>query len=156
MTKNSEITFLRTYKDSIYYFNILDRNMGYCLRWCMRSGRNNRVSEKWLKLTFDQKFKKILLLAKKASSEAAFEVWSQKMEECRRMRNIIVHGHWEWKDFLERPIHYHAPEPFNQEGNFTVEEFQDQLSLLHEASELFSKLRTVLEEAADQEAQHVA
>jgi hypothetical protein len=156
MTKNSEITFLRTYKDLIYYFNMLDRNMGYCLQLCMRSGRNSRASGKWLKLTFDQKLKKILLLAKQASSESVFEVWSQKMEECRRMRNIIVHGHWEWKDFLERPIHYDASQPFNQEGSLTVEEFQDQLSLLHEASELFSKLRPVLEKVVDHDTQHVA
>jgi hypothetical protein len=153
MTKDSEITFLRAYKDSIYFFNMLDRNMGYCLRWCMRSGRNNHASKKWLEVTFNQKFKKIQFLAKEASSEALFEEWSQKMEECRRMRNIIVHGHWEWKDFLERPIHYHAPEPFNQEGSFTVEEFQDQLSLLHETSKMFSKLRPVLEKIADQETQ---
>jgi hypothetical protein len=153
MTKDSEIMFLRAYKDFIYYFNMLDRNMGYCLRWCMCSGQNNRTSQNWLEVTFSRKFKKILFLAKEASSETLFDSWTRKMEACRRMRNIIVHGHWEWKNFLDRPIHYHAPEPFNQEGSFTVEEFQDQLSLLLETSELFSRLRPVLEKVADQEAQ---
>jgi hypothetical protein len=130
MTEHKEIVFLRTYKDFIYKFNMLDRNMAYFLRDCMRSVQGNSSTDKWHKVTFDQKLKKLLSIANKSIPERQYKILSQKLEECRLLRNVVVHGHWEWREFLDEPILYHTPEPFNQEGSLTVKAFQDKLSFL--------------------------
>lgn len=64
MAEESEIVFLRTYKDFIYAFNMLDRNMAYFLRHCLKGKSKDRVGNKWLKVSFDQKSKKIQKIAK--------------------------------------------------------------------------------------------
>ena len=74
-----------------------------------------------------------------------YDDFSSKIEECRRMRNVIVHGNWEWRGFLDSLILYHAPEPFNQQGSLKVREFQEQLCFLEKTMELFSNLRPVIE-----------
>ena len=145
MIEDSEIVFLRTYKDFIYYFNMLESNMAYCLRYCFRVKQENNSVEKWHKASFDQKLKKISMIAKKNIPKEQYETLFQKLGECRQLRNVVVHGHWEWKDFLDEPIHYHAPEPFNKNGSLTVKAFQEHLSFLKETFQFFMDLRPAIE-----------
>ena len=109
MNTENEIIFLRTYKDFIYYFNMLERNIGYCLRYCLKQSCNENP-DKWLSVSFNSKVKKILSLAKEVGVEDKFSEWSSDINTCRHLRNIISHGNWEWIAFLEKPIQYHAPE----------------------------------------------
>ncbi len=144
MNIENEIIFLRTYKDFIYYFNMLERNIGYCLRYCLKSSCNE-TPDKWLSVSFNSKVKKILSLAEEVGVGDNFSAWSSDINICRHLRNIISHGNWEWRDFLEKPIQYHAPEIENGKGEFTTAEFKSKLTFLKEVSETFSKIRTPLE-----------
>jgi hypothetical protein len=107
-------------------------------------------------VTFDQKLKKLLSIANKSIPERQYKILSQKLEECRLLRNVVVHGHWEWREFLDEPILYHTPEPFNQEGSLTVKAFQDKLSFLEEASRLFQDLRPSMKASLCQKTQPLA
>ncbi len=142
----NEIIFLRTYKDFIYYFNMLEHNVGYCLRNCMKL-RGNIHPDRWLSVSFDSKVKRICKLAKEYGIDDKFSAWSSDIEECRHLRNIIAHGSWEWKEFLDKPIQFHAPEIESGRGQFTNDEFRSKLTFLKKVSETFRKIRTLLETA---------
>ncbi len=146
MNSENEIIFLRTYKDFIFYFNMLERNIGYCLSCCLKS-YGNKNSDKWLVTSFDSKVKRILKLAKRMGVDEKFCTWNSDIEECRHLRNIIVHGNWEWHEFSDKPIRFHAPEIENGKGEFTNDEFKSKLNFLKIASETFAKIRTQLETA---------
>ena len=152
MDTENEIIFLRTYKDFIYYFNMLERNIGYCLRYCMKS-RGNVNSGKWLSASFDSKVKRILRLAKESGVDDKFSAWSSDIEECRHLRNIVTHGNWEWREFLDKPILFHAPEIEEGKGQFTNDEFKSKLTFLIKVSDTFRKIRTPLEAACEKQAQ---
>jgi hypothetical protein len=124
---------------------MLDRNMAYCLRYINRQSPENSNFEKWLKMTFDQKFKKLFSIAKDKIHQKKLNEFSKRMEACRNWRNVVVHAEWDWKEWLSPPIHYHAPEPFNQKGSLSVKEFQDKLFYLNETAEFFRALRPFLE-----------
>lgn len=156
MAEESEIVFLRTYKNFIYTFNLLERNMAYFLHHCLKGKCKAGGGNIWLKVTFDQKSKKIQKIAKGIVSETIYDNFSGKIEKCRHMRNAIVHGNWEWKSFLSSPIHYHAPEPFNEKGSLNVEEFKDQLRYLEGTVELFRDLRAIIEKGLLKNSQHIA
>lgn len=155
MSTDDEITFLRTYKDFIYYFNMLDRNIGFCLRRCMTL-RGTRNAERWLSVSFDSKVKQLLRLAKECGVADAFASWSSDLEKCRHLRNIVAHGNWEWHEFIDKPIQYHAPEIDDGEGSFTNDEFTARLIFLIGVSETFQKARTLVEAACDKMAHHQA
>ncbi len=144
MNTEEEISFLRAYKDFIYYFNMLERNIGYCLRYCL-SKNGNRNPEKWLSASFDSKLKKVMALAKQHGVSEAFSDWHTEIQACRHLRNIISHGSWEWKGWLPEPIYFHAPEIENGEGQFTTEEFQHKLVYLKDVAKKFGTIRTILE-----------
>jgi hypothetical protein len=152
MNTENEIIFLRTYKDFIYYFNMLERNIRYCLRYCLKQSCNENP-DKWLSVSFNSKVKKILSLAKEVGVEDKFSEWSSDINTCRHLRNIISHGNWEWKAFLEKPIQYHAPEIENGQGEFTTAEFKSKLTFLIKVSETFSEIRTPLEIECQKKAQ---
>jgi len=151
MNDEGEIEFLRTYKDFIYYFNMLERNIGYCLRNCStKEGSQN--PKRWLSASFDSKIKKVMSLAKKYGIHKSFSEWHAQVEECRNFRNIISHGEWDWKWWLSKPIHFHAPEIENGKGAFTTEEFQEKLVSLKKISKVFSTISTPLCFAVEKEA----
>ena len=152
MKKDNEIDFLRVYKDFIYYFNMLERNIGYCLRICLKS-HNNTNSTKWLNANFDSKVKRILRLAKEVGVDDKFSVWSSDINECRHLRNIVTHGQWEWREHLEKPILFHAPEINNGQGEFTITEFESKLTFLKVVSDTFREIRTPLEIACHEKVQ---
>jgi hypothetical protein len=144
LAENTEITFLKTYKDFIFNFNMLDANIAYCLRTCNRQSQDNSF-EKWFKMTFDKKLKKLLNIAKGKIPQKEFNEFSNRMEKCRKWRNLVVHASWEWKGSFDSPIYYCAREPFNQEGDLSVQEFQDKLFFLDKTAKLFSELRPQLQ-----------
>ena len=153
MNTENEITFLRTYKDFIYYFNMLERNIGYCLRYCMTAfGTMN--PDRWLSASFDSKVKRLLALAQETGVADTFSAWSSDLDDCRHLRNVVAHGNWEWMEFLDAPIQYHAPEIEDAKGGFTNEEFQSKLTVLIGVSETFQKTRAQLEAACEKQAQH--
>ncbi|MDT8389282.1 MAG: hypothetical protein RRC34_02100 [Lentisphaeria bacterium] len=146
MNTEGEIEFLRAYKDFVYYFNMLERNIGYCLRFC--SGKEgNQNPEKWHSANFDAKVKKVIALAKKYGVYEAFTGWHREIKKCRHLRNIVSHGSWEWKWWLPKPIFFHAPEFEDGKGEFTVEEFQERLSHLRNVPDVFRAIRSRLESA---------
>lgn len=119
--------------------------MAYFLSHCLKGKTKDVIGNNWLKVSFDQKSKKILKIAEGIVSETIYENFTNKIEKCRHMRNAIVHGSWEWKGFLSSPIHYHAPEPFNEQGSLSVEEFKEKLHFLVDAMELFNNLKLIIE-----------
>ena len=146
MKTENEIDFLRTYKDFIYFFNMLERNLGSSLRFCART-TGHKTPEKWHTANFEKKIKKFMSLAKSNDLGAEFEDWHTKVQKCRHLRNIIAHGEWLWREWLEKPILYHAPDFPNGEGSFTTQEFMEKLNFLKEVLESFQELRTPLEQA---------
>ena len=86
MNTEKEIDFLRTYKDFIYYFNLLDSNIGLSIRYCLALTKPEE-SEKWLTKSFDKKITKVLSLAKEGGLDAEFKEWHINVEECRILRN---------------------------------------------------------------------
>src|SRR5688572_3946564 len=56
--ERAELLFLRSYKDAIMYFNMLDRNLAYCLRWASKVDGSNVDIVAILALSFDRKLKK--------------------------------------------------------------------------------------------------
>lgn len=146
MNTENEIDFLRTYKDFIYFFNMLERNLGYSLRFCAQA-TGHETPEKWHSASFEKKIKKVMALAKSNDLGKSFDDWHAKVQKCRHLRNIIAHGEWEWKEWLEKPIHYHAPDFPDGKGSFTTNEFVEKLNFLKEVLESFQELRTPLEQA---------
>lgn len=149
MKKDNEIDFLRTYKNFIYYFNMLERNIGYCLRYCLKP--HNMNSDKWIYVSFDSKIKRILSLAKKVGVDDKFSQWKLDINECRHLRNIVTHGRWEWREFSNKPIQFNAPEINNGKGEFTNTEFESKLTFLKAVSHTFSEIRALLEIAYQKE-----
>jgi len=88
-------------------------------------------------------------LATVVGVESTFSSWNSDIQTCRQLRNIITHGNWEWHQFLDKPIQYHAPEIENNKGEFTVEEFSAQLIFLQEVSDTFREIRKILEIACE-------
>lgn len=154
MNIKGEIEFLRTYKDFIYHFNMLERNIGYSLRHCS-SKKGNQNPEKWHSATFDSKVKKIISLATEHGIYDVFSDWHAQVQECRHLRNIISHGSWEWHWSHQEPIHFHAPEIEDGEGRFTTKEFQERFIYLKQVAETFGTIRTPLEIAVEKAAQPV-
>ncbi|WP_269527235.1 hypothetical protein [Coraliomargarita parva] len=155
MNTKGEIEFLRTYKDFIYHFNLLDRNMGYCLRYCLQRN-GNESPEKWLSQSFDSKRKRILGLADEHDLNETFSEWNSRLEGIRHFRNIISHGAWEWKRWLSEPIHYHAPEIENGKGTLSLDAFEDKFFELKKCADEFSDIRTSLEISVEKMTQQPA
>ena len=138
----SELHFLRTYKEFIFVFNMFERNIGYCLRHCVQ----NRNPKKWLEVSFDAKVKKLMLLVASVNLTEKFSGLHEDLEKCRRLRNVLVHGEWRWKENQPKPIHYHCPEIENEEGYISNSEFDTRLVFLKSVFDNFDRLRDQLEQ----------
>lgn len=152
MSSKGEITFLRTYKDYICQFNMLERNIGYCLRYSLKR-KGNATQEKWLSASFDSKVKRIIALAEELKLQGVFHPWHQEVKTIRVFRNIISHGDCDWQDWLPKPIRFHAPEIKNGECELTIEEFKQKLHQLQNVSNVFSEIRKSLELAIEKNTQ---
>ena len=152
MTNDSELEYLRIYQAHIYIFNLLDHNMALCLWYCHRKRPDPPPIDHWVGLPFAEKRKKLLRMAETALSPDDYAELSTRLDECRVWRNVVVHAHWEWMGSMEKPIRYHASEPFDQKGQFTVDEFRERLPSMEETFTLFQRLRKGIERAEDERA----
>lgn len=138
---NNEITFLRLYKYGITQFNMLERNMAYC-QWhadpsSLHQDRLKQIHE----YSFSEKLQKVRALLSAKAKLAPYELFLNQAEQCRLFRNKLVHGHWEFRWFLEEPIRFHVPAPFEEGGSMTLENFAEKIRCIEETGALFSKLR---------------
>jgi hypothetical protein len=152
MNPEKEIDFLRTYKDFIYYFNMLEQNIGYCLQTTSKMIKQKNPNI-WLTCSFDRKIKRLIKLAGMYNLETLFHEWHLKVQECRHLKNIIAYGRWEWSESNDKPIGYHATEIKNGKGSFTTNEFRVKLKFLQEIFKSFHAIRTPLELACSKSAQ---
>lgn len=137
----SELRFLRQYKDAILHFNLLDRNLAYCLAWATRPMNAGPDFAKAFCLSYDRKLRRIASLIKSRNHEEAYRDFSSLAEQCRLLRNRLVHGRWEFKAWLEKPISFHIAEPFEESGRLTQEEFAAQTRIFRKAVNLFNRRR---------------
>lgn len=135
--EESEIQFLRTYKDYIYLFNMLERNIVYCLWHANRGSDVDRFS----KYSFDEKARRLERLVKANGLEEPFGGWLASVERCRKTRNRIVHGSWEFRQWLDKPIRFHIPAPVEEQGELSMGEFVEELEALKKTANEFSRLR---------------
>ncbi len=103
-SETQETMFLRSYKDAIMLFNMLERNMASCLRAASaRTGVDGDIA-RILEFPYDKKLRKIKVLISKSGFDAQYESFLALAEKCRLFRNRLVHGHWEFVEFLEAPV----------------------------------------------------
>src|SRR6266540_1347197 len=123
LSKSPELVFLRGYRDAITHFNMLDRNLAYCLRWAsIYDGREVDLMSV-LSCSFDKKLKKIVRLIESRDRQAEYGDFLVLAEQCRTLRNKLVHGDWKFVPHLPKPIRFHVPAPFEEEGYMTEREF---------------------------------
>lgn len=140
-----ELQFLRTFKDYIYYFNMLERNIVYCLSHAIRGGDYNSKVDKFSRLSFDEKMRKLKKLIKRNEIEDVFCKWFESIEYLRKKRNILVHGQWEFIWWIEKPILFDVPSPMKEKGELTIEEFKKEFEVIKKATEDFNLLRSQYE-----------
>jgi hypothetical protein len=145
-----EEIFSKTIRDYIFHFNMLERNMGYSLDHVAHRFDEYKKNKQLSELPFCEKIKTIKKIVSGKSLNKQFEHWFQSIDHCRKLRNFIVHGHWETKWFLEKQIHFdstnmNVADKSQAKGNFTVEEFTQELKYLKVIANEFSGLRTKYE-----------
>lgn len=99
---------------------------------------------------FCEKIKTIKKIVADKSLNKQFKSWLKSIDHCRKLRNLIVHGHWEVMWFIEKPIRYDATnmniaDKSKAEGDFTVEEFLNEIERLIDVANDFRELRTKYE-----------
>jgi hypothetical protein len=141
VSDSPEIIFLRGYKDAIMHFNMLDRNLAYCLQWASTYAGIEVDLLAVLSYSFDKKVKKIVCLIKTRGRKSEYAEFLRLAEQCRTQRNRLVHGHWEFVPRLPKPIRFQVPAPFEEEGYMTQNEFSVLVSPFLLLSSLFIKLQ---------------
>lgn len=136
-----ELRYLRAYQGFIYQFNMLDRNIAYCLASARKRPDESATIERFLSFSFDQKVKKLKALVGRSGIELPFQEFFSIVEHCRIMRNKIVHGNWEFGDFLDGPIRFHIPAPVAERGSYTLDSFERELEQFKAAIRVFFELR---------------
>ena len=140
-----EQQFTTAVTDYLRCFNMLERNIGYSVRWMKRSvGEVDGAIES----TFHGKLSQFKALISQRSLEPFFAEWFATVDSCRSLRNNIVHGDWEIVPHLDKPIRFDTQQPGQSEaqldqGCFTLQEFLKQLTGLVEVSDTFSKPRKI-------------
>ncbi len=135
--------FIREY---INYFNRLERNIAYSL-WHSDTVNSDLSSiEKIYALSFCKKIKNIKKIITEKGIDSEFATWLNAVEDCRSLRNQIVHGNWEVLWFLDNQIRMDACQIENESGKrvsreYTIETLSKELIKLKKAAEEFSTLR---------------
>jgi hypothetical protein len=138
-TEHLEQCFAKGVRDYIFRFNMLDRNIAYSLSF-VKAQCGEMVSIKdLLALPFYKKMSRLKEAVLQRSLGDAFSEWFDSVDHCRRMRNRIVHGHWEILPFLEEPIRFDAS--VRGKGSFTVKTFMYEIGRLEAVMNDFSSLR---------------
>jgi len=141
LSKNDEMVFLQGYKDAVFHFNLLEHNMAYCLWWARkRSGKEIELTS-FMSKSYDQKFKKVKSLINSMQRENEYSEFLEMAENCRLLRNKLVHGVWEFIHHLEKPIRFYVPHPFKEEGYLSQNEFLAEIEIFERTNLLFCKLR---------------
>lgn len=143
--ENLELQFLRTFKDYIYYFNMLERNIVYCLSHATKGDDYSSKVDKISSFSFDKKRRRLKNLIKRNEIENVFAKWFESVEYCQSMRNKIVHGHWEFNSFLKAPIQFDISAPTKKKGAYTMGEFIKEFEKLKKVTEDFSQIRSKYE-----------
>jgi hypothetical protein len=136
-----ELQFLRTFKDYIYYFNMLERNVVYCLSYAIHGGDYNSKVDKFSRLSFDEKVRRLKVLIKKNEIENIFSKWFESIEYLRKKRNTLVHGQWDFRWWIEKPILFDIPAPMKEKGELTIDEFKKEFEVLKKVNQDFCDLR---------------
>lgn len=136
-----ELEFLRKYKDAILYFNLLEWNMAYCLFWAAEFAGTKLSMSKALAYSYDAKLRKIRSLIVAREREAAYAGFLIQAEQCRLYRNKLVHGQWDLRENLEKPVRFSVRAPLEESGGMTFAEFTAQTTLFKKTLSLFLKLR---------------
>ena len=145
LPEDLELQFLRTFKEYIYYFNLLERNIVYCLSYPNHRNDYSLTVDKFNKLSFDEKVRKLKRFIKRNELEDIFSKWFESVEYLRKKRNTLVHGQWDFRWWLEKPILFDIPAPIKEKGELTIEDFKKEFEVLKKAAEDFSKLRSEYE-----------
>ena len=135
--------FVRNY---IRYFNMLERNIAYSIRYVYKQDSAPTSIESLLALPFCKKISKLKNIISKQSLDCEFCEWLEAIDRCRTMRNLLVHGHWEVLWHLDKPIRFDACQIKSShqskvEGDYTIESLSEELIELKKVAEDFSKLR---------------
>lgn len=131
--------------DFLKRFNMLERNIGYSIRWMKRSfGPDGKDIES----TFQGKLVQFKALISQRSLEPDFREWFAAVEHCRLLRNILVHGDWDLMPSFDQPIRFDTQQPGQPEsqrkyGEFTMQEFREQLASIERVSDELERLRDV-------------
>jgi hypothetical protein len=137
----SELEFLRNYKDALMHFNMLDRNMAYCLRSASGLSGPEMDCAKFMRYPYDKKLGKVkALIQSKGLMEKCGEFLALA-ERCRLLRNRIVHGHWDFFEHSDKPVRFHVPMPFEEGGSLTIDEFKHLVAVFAQKNLLFTDLR---------------
>ncbi len=140
-TDDSELQFLRIYKDYIYCFNLLEGNIVLCLSHARKEGEFSATVDKYRKYSFNENVKRLKQLMKRNGLYENLYEWFQLLEKCRLMRNKIVHGEWLFRYWLEAPILFDIHFPEKEKGCYTLNKFATELELLNKVIEDFNKFR---------------
>ena len=131
--------FAKGVRDYIFRFNMLERNIAYSLSFVKALCGEMVPIKELLALPFNKKISRLKQVVQQRSLDDAFSEWFDSVDHCRKMRNRIVHGHWEILPFLKEPIRFDAS--LMGKGSFSVEEFMDEMGRLEGVIHDFSSLQ---------------
>ena len=143
-----EVSFLRAYKDYIFRFNMLERNVAYALVHANPGPISEADYLRYHSMPFAEKLRRFAIFAEPIAARADVAEWLPLMQDCRSMRNRLVHGHWEFLWHLAEPIRYHVPAPEDEKGAFTLEAFLAELDKLNRAHNVLATVRQAIEQIA--------
>jgi hypothetical protein len=136
-----ELAFLRAFKDAIMSFNRLDRNLGYFIRYMEEREGRNRDLLKILSHSFDTKLKRVRTLIERSDLSQRYQGFLEMAESCRQLRNRLVHGDWRLIEHRREAVRYSVPAPLAENGELSLEQFQEQVALLDRANSVFLSLQ---------------
>lgn len=133
-------------RDYIRVFNMLERNISYSLSYMVKKEQNTSPIQKVQALSFCKKIKGLNKIITKKNLYPEFADLLENIEECRTLRNNLVHGHWEVAWWLDKPIRFDACEVAGNNsksisGDFTTKELSEKLYKLEQVGNDFSELR---------------
>lgn len=123
------------------HFNMLDRNMAYCLRQASSNSEHAVSLKSVFSFAYDKKLKKIQTLIRERKRESEYSDFLNSAHQCRSLRNKLVHGHWEFVPCRHKPIRFEVPAPYEEQGYLTQDEFSAQGDFLQHTNSMFVQLQ---------------
>jgi hypothetical protein len=137
------------------YFNLLELNLGLCIRWLEHPGEVE-LSHAWLaKSSVQEKVERFCRLVRERDlleDQSELDAWYQAARDIRELRNFYAHGTWEYLPLCkDAPVGFRIP-PWRSEsiqGNasprMTLESLQADAEATQAVFEQFLRLRTICE-----------